>query len=113
LTASDLFVIETTNTTPRSSTSGQVRSLSAPNRDHQQYRVRRTDIFDDLASIERQFRHFVRIIPRSGLIVSNIGRSCEAVLAQAWTPIREFGPVSWGSDLRRSGHFEVLWRGGL
>src|SRR5215510_16098392 len=29
------------------------------------------DIFDDLASIERQFHHFVRIIPRTGRIISN------------------------------------------
>ena len=29
------------------------------------------DIFPDLAAIERQFHHFVRTVPRSGLIVAN------------------------------------------
>jgi len=29
------------------------------------------DIFDDLAAIERQFNHFVRIVPRRGLLVVN------------------------------------------
>jgi UDP-N-acetylmuramate: L-alanyl-gamma-D-glutamyl-meso-diaminopimelate ligase len=47
------------------------------------------DIFDDLAAIERQFHHFVRILPSSGKIVVNgqdealargLGRGC-------WTPV--------------------------
>jgi UDP-N-acetylmuramate: L-alanyl-gamma-D-glutamyl-meso-diaminopimelate ligase len=72
------------------------------------------DIFDDLASIERQFRHFVRVIPRSGLIVSNASDDVvKRVLAQAWTPIEGFGgPSDWGiGSTDASGGFEVLWRG--
>jgi UDP-N-acetylmuramate: L-alanyl-gamma-D-glutamyl-meso-diaminopimelate ligase len=71
------------------------------------------DIFDDLASIERQFRHFVRIIPRSGLIVSNATDAVvKQVLTQSWTPIEEFGGQSeWGIGSTDAGsHFEVLWR---
>jgi UDP-N-acetylmuramate: L-alanyl-gamma-D-glutamyl-meso-diaminopimelate ligase len=51
------------------------------------------DIFADLASIERQFHHYVRILPGSGLIVMN-GRdeSLERVLTQGcWTPVERFG----------------------
>lgn len=51
------------------------------------------DIFPDIAAIERQFHHFVRILPKSGLIVVN-GRdeALERVLAQGcWTPVERFG----------------------
>jgi UDP-N-acetylmuramate: L-alanyl-gamma-D-glutamyl-meso-diaminopimelate ligase len=51
------------------------------------------DIFTDLAAIERQFHHFVRIIPSGGTIVLN-GRddTLRRVLAQGcWTPIELFG----------------------
>src|SRR5687768_8333247 len=47
------------------------------------------DIFDDLAAIERQFHHFVRTIPQSGLIVANgADPALERVLTRgAWTPV--------------------------
>src|SRR5213595_383475 len=51
------------------------------------------DIFDDLASIERQFSHLVRIVPRSGLLVVN-GQDAvlERVLTKgSWTPVERFG----------------------
>ena len=51
------------------------------------------DIFGDLASIERQFHHFVRTVPQSGRIIAN-GRdeALKRVLAQGcWTPIEQFG----------------------
>jgi UDP-N-acetylmuramate: L-alanyl-gamma-D-glutamyl-meso-diaminopimelate ligase len=51
------------------------------------------DIFADLASIEDQFHHFVRTIPRSGLIVTN-GRdqTLNRVLDRGcWTPVERFG----------------------
>jgi UDP-N-acetylmuramate: L-alanyl-gamma-D-glutamyl-meso-diaminopimelate ligase len=51
------------------------------------------DIFADLSAIERQFHHFVRILPSSGLIVTN-GKepALERVLAQGcWTPVERFG----------------------
>lgn len=62
------------------------------------------DIFVDLAAIETQFHHFVRILPRNGLIVSNAGESSlERVLARGcWTPVERFNQtIGWhveGSD---------------
>jgi UDP-N-acetylmuramate: L-alanyl-gamma-D-glutamyl-meso-diaminopimelate ligase len=51
------------------------------------------DIFADLAAIERQFHHFVRILPRSGLIVQNgQDEALERVLAMGcWTRVERFG----------------------
>lgn len=63
------------------------------------------DIFSDLAAIETQFHHFVRTLPRSGLIVSNGAESSlERVLARGcWTPVDRFGEAEgWraeGSDV--------------
>jgi UDP-N-acetylmuramate: L-alanyl-gamma-D-glutamyl-meso-diaminopimelate ligase len=51
------------------------------------------DIFSDLASIETQFHHLVRTVPRAGLIVAN-GRedSMRRVLERGcWTPVEAFG----------------------
>ena len=73
------------------------------------------DIFDDLASIERQFHHFVRTLPRSGRIVANgadpvvervLGRGC-------WTPVERFGVAGqWkAGPADGAGAFDVL-RGG-
>ncbi len=73
------------------------------------------DIFDDLAAIERQFHHFVRTVPRSGLLVVNAtSEALKRVLAQgAWTPIQRFGlPEGWdAADPAADGSFEVR-RGG-
>ncbi len=51
------------------------------------------DIFADLAAIEMQFHHFVRILPRSGLIVANDREeSLRRVLKKGcWTPVEWFG----------------------
>ena len=51
------------------------------------------DIFSDLAAIETQFHHFVRILPKSGLIVANAAEaSLKRVLARGcWTPVEWFG----------------------
>lgn len=73
------------------------------------------DIFGDLADIERQFHHFVRIIPRGGRIVVN-GRdpALKRVLAQGvWTPTEEFGVAAgWeAGEPDREGAFEVAWQG--
>ncbi len=62
------------------------------------------DIFADLAAIETQFHHFVRTLPRSGLIVANAAETgVSRVLARGcWTPVDRFNdPVGWyaeGSD---------------
>jgi UDP-N-acetylmuramate: L-alanyl-gamma-D-glutamyl-meso-diaminopimelate ligase len=73
------------------------------------------DIFDDLAAIERQFHHFVRIVPGSGLIVSN-GQDpalARVLKAGAWTPIEYFGtPQGWeAGQADTTGAFEVAWQG--
>src|SRR5205085_12150220 len=73
------------------------------------------DIFDDLAAIERQFNHFVRIVPKSGLLVVN-GQdpALERVLTKgAWTPIEPFGGGDgWtASAADKDGSFEIAWRG--
>ena len=73
------------------------------------------DIFDDLAAIERQFHHFVRIVPQSGLIVAN-GQdpALERVLAKAcWTPVERFGVAGgWEAGAPDgAGAFEVAWQG--
>src|SRR4029078_658030 len=51
------------------------------------------DIFPDLASIETQFHHLVRIVPSQGLIVANGEEAAlERVLARGcWTPVERFG----------------------
>jgi UDP-N-acetylmuramate: L-alanyl-gamma-D-glutamyl-meso-diaminopimelate ligase len=73
------------------------------------------DIFDDLAAIERQFHHFVRILPRSGkLIVNGRDEALGRVLAMGcWTPVERFG-VEEGWDAGEAdaeGGFEVRLRG--
>ena len=73
------------------------------------------DIFTDIAAIERQFHHFVRILPKSGLVVVN-GRdeALERVLTQGcWTPAEHFGVEDgWqaGAPDAENG-FEVRWQG--
>ncbi len=73
------------------------------------------DIFDDLAAIERQFHHFVRTLPRSGLIVANgADANVERVLTNGcWTPVERFGVAKeWQlGDVAQDGSYEVLWRG--
>jgi UDP-N-acetylmuramate: L-alanyl-gamma-D-glutamyl-meso-diaminopimelate ligase len=73
------------------------------------------DIFDDLDAIERQFHHLVRMVPQSGLIVSNgAEQSLERVLTQGcWTPVERFG-VAGGWEAgppAEDGSFEVAWQG--
>jgi UDP-N-acetylmuramate: L-alanyl-gamma-D-glutamyl-meso-diaminopimelate ligase len=73
------------------------------------------DIFDDLAAIERQFHHFVRILPSSGRILANgADEAVRRVLeAGCWTPVERFGVAGgWEAaepDARNG--FEVKWEG--
>jgi UDP-N-acetylmuramate: L-alanyl-gamma-D-glutamyl-meso-diaminopimelate ligase len=73
------------------------------------------DIFDDLAAIERQFHHFVRTVPRSGLVIANgADPTLERVLTLGcWTPIERFGMrTGWQAGAPdASGAFEVAWQG--
>ncbi|MFZ1909434.1 MAG: UDP-N-acetylmuramate:L-alanyl-gamma-D-glutamyl-meso-diaminopimelate ligase [Burkholderiales bacterium] len=73
------------------------------------------DIFADLAAIERQFHHLVRIVPQSGLIVAN-GRddALQRVLAMGcWTPVEAVGKeAGWmAGEPGPDGGFEIAWQG--
>jgi UDP-N-acetylmuramate: L-alanyl-gamma-D-glutamyl-meso-diaminopimelate ligase len=72
------------------------------------------DIFDDLATIERQFHHLVRTVPSTGRVVVNgLEESLTRVLhAGCWSEVRSFGAAV--SDFTAEGepsHFDVLQRG--
>jgi UDP-N-acetylmuramate: L-alanyl-gamma-D-glutamyl-meso-diaminopimelate ligase len=72
------------------------------------------DIFPDLAAIETQFHHFVRTLPRSGLVVAD---GADAALARVlgrgcWSRLEKFGvPDGWLTELGPDESFDVLWRG--
>ncbi|MGD9952492.1 MAG: UDP-N-acetylmuramate:L-alanyl-gamma-D-glutamyl-meso-diaminopimelate ligase [Burkholderiales bacterium] len=73
------------------------------------------DIFGELADIERQFHHFVRILPRTGLVVAN-GRdvALSRVLDKGcWTPVERFGvEEGWAAgDPDEANGFEVRFAG--
>src|SRR5207253_3361670 len=75
------------------------------------------DIFDDLAAIERQFHHFVRTVPMSGLLVVNgADEALKRGLARGvWTPVEALG-VSGGWEAAApaaGGSFEVRLRGAV
>ncbi len=69
------------------------------------------DIFSDLAAIETQFHHLVRILPASGLIVANSREdSLRRVLARGcWTPVEWFNSADawWAGEPDGQGRFEV------
>jgi UDP-N-acetylmuramate: L-alanyl-gamma-D-glutamyl-meso-diaminopimelate ligase len=72
------------------------------------------DIFPDLAAIETQFHHLVRIVPASGRIVAGAGEALDRMLARgAWTPVERFGPgCEWNvGAVHPDGGFEVLHEG--
>ncbi|WP_290887430.1 UDP-N-acetylmuramate:L-alanyl-gamma-D-glutamyl-meso-diaminopimelate ligase [Arenimonas sp.] len=76
------------------------------------------DIFPDLAAIQRQFHHMVRIVPGRGrLIVNGEEASLQQVLDMGcWTPVERFGldgDFDWTARLRAAdgSHFDVLHRG--
>ena len=73
------------------------------------------DIFPDLAAIETQFHHLVRIVPANGLVVANgaeaaIGRVLER---GCWTGVERFGPgQAWSVGLvGPDDSFEVMLGG--
>ena len=72
------------------------------------------DIFDDLASIERQFHHLVRTVPATGRIVANgLEESLSRVLHMGcWSEVRSFGTaVGDFAAQGEPGRFTVLERG--
>ncbi len=69
------------------------------------------DIFPDLSAIERQFHHFVRIIPNNGLIVANGNdKNLKNVLKQGcWTPFEVFGiETGWHSKSHKNGDVDIF-----
>ncbi len=74
------------------------------------------DIFDDLAMIQRQFHHLVRIVPGSGIIIHPQGEAAlDQVLAMGcWTPRESVGAGGdWSAALlaRDGSHYKVLHGG--
>ncbi len=70
------------------------------------------DIFEDLAAIERQFHHLVRIVPQSGLVVANAADpALERVLTfGCWSRLEKFGAGgAWQAGPPcPEGDFEIL-----
>jgi UDP-N-acetylmuramate: L-alanyl-gamma-D-glutamyl-meso-diaminopimelate ligase len=73
------------------------------------------DIFPDLAAIETQFHHLVRIVPPGGLLVVNGQQAAlERVLARgSWTPVERFGAGhAWSvGAVHPDDSFDILLRG--
>jgi UDP-N-acetylmuramate: L-alanyl-gamma-D-glutamyl-meso-diaminopimelate ligase len=76
------------------------------------------DIFADLAAIQRQFHHLVRIVPGNGrLIVNGEDKALAEVLSMGcWTPVERFGiqgDFDWNAKLLRDdgSRFEVIHSG--
>jgi UDP-N-acetylmuramate: L-alanyl-gamma-D-glutamyl-meso-diaminopimelate ligase len=73
------------------------------------------DIFPDLAAIQRQFHHLVRIVPGNGrLIVNGADTALVEVLAMGcWTPVERFGidgDFEWTARLLRADGSEFVVR---
>ena len=73
------------------------------------------DIFPDLAAIETQFHHLVRVVPSQGLLVVNGQQAAlERVLARgAWTPVERFGEgQTWSvGTIHPDDSFDVMLEG--
>jgi len=73
------------------------------------------DIFADLAAIETQFHHLVRIMPSNGLIVTNgADANLERVLARGcWTPVERIADAAgWQAGAQSAeGRFNVTFKG--
>jgi UDP-N-acetylmuramate: L-alanyl-gamma-D-glutamyl-meso-diaminopimelate ligase len=72
------------------------------------------DIFPDLAAIETQFHHFVRTLPRNGLVVVNgADEALARVLARAChTPVERFDVANgWSGGEHHADGFDVLLNG--
>ena len=74
------------------------------------------DIFDDLAMIQRQFHHLVRIVPGNGLLIAPADDvPLQEVLEMGrWTPLETFGPDGqWQAELQHEdgSAFKVLLEG--
>ena len=74
------------------------------------------DIFVDLAAIETQFHHFLRTIPKTGLVISNgLESALERVLEHGcWTPVERFGvPGGWQARGEGDQRFAISFNGSV
>ncbi len=76
------------------------------------------DIFDDLAAIQKQFHHLVRIVPSNGMIVLPAeDENLQQVIEQGcWSPVESHGKNQnddWSYDLQNldGSAFRVFYRG--
>ncbi len=75
------------------------------------------DIFPDVAAIQRQFHHLVRIVPGNGRLIVNAedARLAEVLAMGAWTPVTTFGMDAGDWRARAiaadGSHFTVLHEG--
>ncbi|HQW64907.1 MAG TPA: UDP-N-acetylmuramate:L-alanyl-gamma-D-glutamyl-meso-diaminopimelate ligase, partial [Pseudomonadota bacterium] len=76
------------------------------------------DIFPDVAAIQRQFHHLVRIVPARGRLVVNgeDARLAEVLAMGCWTPVERFAidvEAEWRARLLRAdgSAFELIHRG--
>lgn len=77
------------------------------------------DIFDDLAAIQKQFHHLVRLVPEIGLVIRpENSAAIDAVIAQGcWTPIAtintQVSPGGWSAQMSAADGscFHVLYDG--
>jgi UDP-N-acetylmuramate: L-alanyl-gamma-D-glutamyl-meso-diaminopimelate ligase len=77
------------------------------------------DIFPDLAAIQRQFHHLLRIVPGNGLVVANANDApvSEVLEMGCWTPVETVSagafPAQWQADpiATDGSHFAVLLDG--
>lgn len=77
------------------------------------------DIFPDLAAIQRQFHHFVRIVPGNGLLIVNAedANLAEVLKMGCWSRVETFGigTGDWQARLTKAdgSEFEVSFKGEL
>ncbi len=73
------------------------------------------DIFPDLAAIQTQFHHLMRMVPGNGLAIANgADANVEAMLSMGcWTPVERFAKGTWEATyLQADGsEFQVLLAG--
>lgn len=72
------------------------------------------DIFENLAAIEKQFHHVVRIVPKNGLIIApaNDQNVQDTLDMGCWTPI-EYTAKDWQAKIRKAdaSEFDVIYQG--
>jgi len=73
------------------------------------------DIFSDLAAIQRQFHHLLRMVPGSGLIIAHgqDANLAEVLAMGCWTPIQRFGIGEWEARaiVPDGSAFDVIFQG--